>query len=878
MSKKEEKLTPMMEQYLEIKKKHKDEILFFRLGDFYEMFFEDAIIASKELEITLTKRSSTGENTPMCGVPYHVADSYISKLINKGYKVAICDQMEDPKLAKTIVKREVTKIVTPGTFTDFNYLKKDENNYLLCTVINNNSIYLSYTDYSTGELYTTSKTFFNFNELLDFFINECYRINPSEILINRIKNKKLNSILKFSNLYINYIEDFYESIHDIEFTNEEISLINNNIFNDIEKLKTTNKISDYSSIYILIKYLIKTQKDSLSHLNSIIYYNSDEYLLLDESSKRNLELVKGINTGNKSQSLLEILDKTKTSMGSRELKKWIEEPLLNECAINDRFDKINELKRDLLLLDDLKLQLKEIYDIERLSVKISNRTITPKEIISLLISLNSIKNIKNILISSDNLTLIKIAESLDSLASIRKRITDIIIDDPPVNIDENRFIKTGYSTELDELFAASEKGREWILSLEDKERKRTSIKGLKIKYNKILGYFIEVTKSYSNQVPKDYIRKQTLVGSERYFSIELKEMESKLLSSKGEAFKLQMEIYKSLKEFLADNIIQIQKVAKNISKLDVLVSLCTVAIDNNYVRPSINKDGIIEIKNGRHPIVELKLQEELFVPNDTLLDANNNLIHIITGPNMAGKSTYMRQVAIIVIMAHMGSYVPCESANISIVDKIFTRIGASDNLAKGDSTFMVEMKEVANIVKNATKNSLIILDEVGRGTSTYDGLSIAWALVEYLVTNIHAKTLFATHYHELVNLSNKYNNINNLTISVEKQNDSIVFLRKIVEGFSNNSYGIDVAKLAGINDFIIQRSNEILEFIQNNEDMNIKNNIAKKDKIKVSQKTIFDMKKDEFLKKLSTLNINSLSPIEALNLLNDIINEVNDII
>ncbi|RVU54190.1 DNA mismatch repair protein MutS [Anaerosphaera multitolerans] len=859
----------MMEQYLKIKEEYKDEILFFRLGDFYEMFFEDAIVASKELDIALTKRAGGNSGDyPMCGVPYHVADNYISKLINKGYKVAICDQMEDPATAKGLVKREVTKIFTPGTFTDYNYLKRDENNYLLSIVLSNKSLYMSYADYSTGELYTTFKSFFNIDDLVNFLIDECYRINPSEILINKFENKYIKEFLNASKFYINYID---ENLEDISLTDEDETYINSNIFKDLNVLKAENKVDNFASIYNLLKYLIRTQKNDLNHLNNIIFYEDKNFLILDEHSKRNLELIKGINTNSKSESLLEILDRTKTSMGSRELKKWIEEPLIDKVKIEKRLDIIESLNEDLILLNDISTMLKEIYDIERLSVKISNKTISPKEMISLLNSLKAIKEIKNLLQNSQIDTIVNLSLSLDPLEYIVKEIESIIVDDPPAVIDDNRFIKKGYSEDLDILFEASDEGKSWILNLEEKEKNRTGIKNLRVKYNKILGYFIEVTKSNISQVPDEYIRKQTLVGSERYFSIELKEMESKILGSKDEALKLQMQIFNNLKSFLLENLYFIQKTAKEISKVDVFVSLSTVARENQYIRPTLNDSGIISIKNGRHPIVESKFMEELFVPNDTYMDMDKNLIHVITGPNMAGKSTYMRQVALIIIMAHMGSFVPCESANISIVDRIFTRIGASDNLARGESTFMVEMKEVSNIIKNATKNSFLILDEVGRGTSTYDGLAIAWAIIEYIATDVKAKTLFATHYHELVNLKNKYNCISNLTIAVEKKEDTIIFLRKIIEGFSNNSYGIEVAKLAGVNDYIVSRANELLQYIQNNEDMNINKNILKKDSVKIEQKSIFDVKKDNFINEISSININEISPIEAMNLLNQLI-------
>ena len=868
------KLTPMMEQYLKVKEENKDAILFFRLGDFYEMFFEDAIIASRELEIALTQRSTGGdEKAPMCGVPFHVASSYISRLISKGYKVAICDQLEDPALAKGIVKRDVTKVITPGTLSDFDYLKQDENNYLLSIYIKSHIIYLSYADYSTGELNTTSKTFFTQDEAFNYIVDEIYRISPSEILINNIKEEKLNRFLEISNFCINRYND---SDIDLFFNDEEKSLLNETIFRELDKLIKEEILLDEKSIIVLLKYLIKTQKHSLTHFNKINYYERNNCLILDESSKKNLELTKGLNSSTKSGSLLEIIDKTKTSMGSRELRKWVESPLNDQEEIEKRYDIIENFLNDLMLLDDISDNLKNIYDIERLSVKISNRNISPKEIDSLRISLEYIDKIKELL-ENKNIRIFKsLSKELNSLKDIQIKINNIIIEDPPANTDEVRFVREGYNKELDELFELSEKGSSWLLDFEQKEKERTGIKNLKIKYNKILGFFIEVTKSNINLVPEDYIRKQTLVGSERYFTINLKNMESKILGAKEEAYRLQLKIFNELKDFLIYNIFSIQKTSRQIARLDCIISLAQVSRFNNYTRPVFNSEGIIDIKNGRHPIVEIKVKNELFVPNDTYLNKDRNLIHIITGPNMAGKSTYMRQVALIVIMAHIGCFVPADECNISITDRIFTRIGASDNLARGDSTFMVEMKEVANIVNNATSNSLLILDEVGRGTSTFDGMSIAWAIVEYISSNIKAKTLFATHYHELVDLSNKYDNITNLTIEVEKTEDSIIFLRKVVNGFTNNSYGIEVAKLAGINEEIINRANEILSLVEDNE-IETLNKKLKKTSASVKQKSVFDVKKDNFIDKIANIDINSLSPIDAINILNTLVKESRDI-
>ena len=864
------KLTPMMKQYLEVKEKHQDEILLFRLGDFYEMFFDDAILVSKELDLTLTKRATTKNDVPMCGFPYHVSDSYISKLINRGHKVAICEQVEDPKLAKSIVKREVIKILTPGTFTDSNYLNNRDNNYLLAAFLTKTSISISYVDYSTGDFYVTEKNFLSFDKLLNFFVDEFYKISPSELLINNLEDKNFKKILSKFSCYINY----YSAEQDIDLEEYTSDLLSKNILNELRELKTTKKITDFTSINLLLNYLSRTQKISLKHINSIKYYDLDEYMSIDEASRRNLELVNTINSSSKSYSLLGVLDNCKTSMGSRELKKWIEEPLKNKEIIENRYDIIDSFCSDFILLDDLIKKVNKIYDIERLCVKISNDTINPKDLISLKLSLKNILDLKRILSKSDKEILKKIADQIDPLLDVIKEIDEIIIEDPPANYEEKQYIKRSYSEELANLFDISQRSKEWILKFEQEEREKTGIKNLRIKYNKILGYFIEVTKSFIDKVPEIYIRKQTLVGSERYFSIALKEMESKLLSSKDEALDLQSEIFSNLKKDLSNNISKIQNLSKTIAKIDILLNFADKSIKNNYVRPRINEQGILNIKDGRHPIVEKNLQEENFIANDTYLDNKENLIHIITGPNMSGKSTYMRQVALISIMAQIGSFVPASQANISLVDKIFTRIGASDNLAQGDSTFMVEMKEVANIIKNASHNSLIILDEVGRGTSTYDGISLAWAIVEYIAENIKAKTLFATHYHELVELSNSYDCITNLTSQVEENDGDIVFLRKIIEGFTDNSYGIEVAKLAGINKEILLRAENILDSLskKKNFDVNLeKEYIDKKNLTKV------DPKLEELIKDIKNIDINSLTPINGLNLLNEIIKKVSDI-
>lgn len=860
------KLTPMMKQYLSVKDKNPDAILFFRLGDFYEMFFDDALTASRELEITLTRRDAgLEEKAPMCGVPYHVASNYISKLINKGYKVAICDQVEDPKKAKGIVKREVTKIITPGTFTDDEYLKSDENNYLLSIFCKNYNVNLTYTDYSTGEIFVTSNTFLDNDDLEKFLYNEISRISPNEIIINNLNVLKMNKNLILNTFYTNVLDEEETNKFNLEDVKEHFGVDFINSYSNLLKERNEN---EFKSVNMILKYLFDTQKINLKHINKINYFNNEKYLMLDESSKRTLELVKGLNTFKKSGSLLEVLDECITAMGSRKLKKWVESPLNSVVEIENRLDLIEALSSNFLFQDLIIRLLKDVYDIERLLVKLSNNTINPREIFSLKKSIYSSIEIKKELQNSGNKFLKDFSKKILNLKDLYDKIDEMLIDNPPIVIEENRILKVGFSSKLDDFFAISEKGKNWIVDFESKERNRTGIKNLKIKYNKILGYFIEITKSNLENVPDDYIRKQTLVGSERFFSVELKEMESKLLGSKERALDIQYQYYNELKDYITQNINYIQILADVLSDLDSLISLSIVSSKNGYNRPKINTDGFIDIKNGRHPIVETKNLSEIFVPNDTKLDLENNMIHIITGPNMAGKSTYMRQVALIVIMAHIGCFVPCESANICIVDRIFTRIGASDNLAMGESTFMVEMKEVANIIDNATQNSLLILDEVGRGTSTFDGLSIANAIIEYIAEKIKAKTLFATHYHELVYLADKYPNITNLTIAVDRREEDIIFLRKIISGYSNNSYGIDVAKLAGIENSILKRSSEILKGLENDK-VNIDDNLENTSYY--NNTTIKDENIQKFIDKIKEIEVLNISPIEALNILNEII-------
>lgn len=849
-----EKVTPMMRQYLETKKNYEDAILFYRLGDFYEMFFEDAITASKELDLALTGRDGgLDEKIPMCGIPHHVFKNYLSRLIDKGYKVAICDQVEDPKLAKGIVKREVTKVVTPGTFTDTDYIEAGSNNFMMSLYVKDNSVSISYVDYSTGMLMSTSRVFINSTTRDEYIGLIVSKISPKEVVINREAEGYFDrTVLK------NYLsEDNIDEIKNKRYLEHLSSELKGEFLN--------SKYRENISLEMLLNYLSNVSKSKLNHIVKIAEINLEQKMILDENSMKNLEILKGLNSNRKSGSLLEVLDYTKTSMGQRLLKRWIEEPLLNISEIKRRQDYVEEFKADFIFLDDVRSILASIIDIERQMVKISDDEINPSEFNALKESLKSIMELKSYLEDSSFKNLQEISYRIDPLYNIIEEIDSMIIEDAPVKTVDVKFIKDGYSEELDELFRLSKDGKKFLIDLEAKEKEETGIKNLKIKYNKILGYFIEVTKSALDMVPDRYIRKQTLVGSERFFTIELKEMESKILNAHEEANSLQLKLYGNLIENFKRHTSLLLKISEIVSEIDVLQGLAKSAIENKFVRPDLNEDRKISIKDGRHPIVEFKNRDDSFIPNDTVLDMDKNLIHIITGPNMAGKSTYMRQIALIVIMAQIGSFVPAKSCNIGIVDRIFTRIGASDNLSKGESTFMVEMKEVANILKNATDKSLIILDEVGRGTSTFDGMSIAWAIVEYISENIGAKTVFATHYHELSKIEETYKNVSNLNIKVKKDGEEIIFLRKIVEGWTDNSYGIDVAKLAGIDEKVTSRAEEILKSLEKSKNLNVK---VKKDV--VFEKSLFDVKRDKFIDDLKKLDPDSLTPREALDLVYEI--------
>ena len=858
-------LTPMMQQYLEIKEQYKDCILFFRLGDFYEMFFSDAELASRELELTLTgKDCGLEERAPMCGVPFHSADSYIARLINKGYKVAICEQVEDPALAKGLVKRDVIRIVTPGTVTDSAMLDEKKNNYLMSIYKNKTFYGIACVDLTTGEFLSTYITFGNtFNKLMD----EIAKFSPSEIVVNGefFHDEDIkNTLRKRFDVYISSIED--------RFFEKDFS---------VQKLKSYFK--DYVAeenafdLYInasgaLLEYLEQTQKVNLSHIQSFNVYRIEEYMVLDLASRRNLELTETLREKNRKGSLLWVLDRTMTSMGGRTLRKWIEQPLINLHDIKDRLNAVNEFKEKFMVRTEVRELLRAAYDIERLMSKVILGSANCRDMVSIKHSIGQVPYIKELISDLKSDLNVLSYNELDTLTDVYEIIDKAIVDEPPVAVKEGGIIKEGYNEEVDKLRSAAKDGKKWIAHLESKERERTGIKNLKVGFNKVFGYFIEVTKSYYSQVPDDYIRKQTLANCERYITQELKEIENTVLGAEDRLVELEYQIFVDIRNRVAKEINRLKSTARSLARIDVLCSLAEVADRESYTMPVVTDDDKIEIKDGRHPVVEKMIGQGAFVPNDTYLDMGENQISIITGPNMAGKSTYMRQVALIVLMAQMGSFVPAQSAKIGIVDRIFTRVGASDDLASGQSTFMVEMSEVANILSNATSKSLLVLDEIGRGTSTYDGLSIAWAVIEFIGEKIGARTLFATHYHELTELEERIEGIKNYCISVEEKGEDIIFLRKILRGGADNSYGVQVARLAGIPAPVIHRAKEILKKLEDADITRKEKRIRRGKQPIQGQIDVFTFNTaqrncDEVLNELRELDITTLTPLDAINVL-----------
>lgn len=867
-------MTPMMQQYLETKKEYPDCILFYRLGDFYEMFFEDAQTASKELEITLTgKNCGLDERAPMCGIPYHAVDGYLNKLVSRGYKVAICEQMEDPKLAKGLVKRDVVRIVTPGTNLNVQAMDESLNNYLMSIAYFQGRIGISIADVTTGDYYLTEAE--DNKKLLD----EINKYHPSEIICN--------DAFFVSGVDI---EDLKGRLHITVYTLEP------HFFDEDRCRKCLLKhfrvttlqgmgIEDFPSGLIaagsLMLYLQDTQKTSLAHFTHLYPYLTNRYMLLDSSTRRNLELTETLREKQKRGSLLWVLDKTRTAMGARTMRQFITQPLIDKTEIENRLDSVEALCQNAITRDEIREYLSPIYDLERLLGKVSYKSANPRDLIAFRNSLKMLPHIRTLLKDFDQTLLVKIYEEIDDLSDICTLIENAIEEEPPIASKEGGIIKDGFDDTIDTLRSAKTEGKDWLAKLEEEDRERTGIKNLRIRYNKVFGYYFEVTNSFKDQVPEDYIRKQTLTNAERYTNAKLKELEDTILNAEDKLFSLEYEMFCQIRDAIAGEIERIQKTAKAVARLDVLASFSLVAERNRFVRPKINEKGVINIKAGRHPVVEQMITGDMFISNDTYLDNHKDCVSIITGPNMAGKSTYMRQVALIVLMAQVGCFVPADSANIGLVDRIFTRVGASDDLASGQSTFMVEMNEVANILRNATSDSLLILDEIGRGTSTFDGLSIAWAVIEHISNKklLGAKTLFATHYHELTELEGKMNNVNNYCIAVKEKGDDIVFLRKIIKGGADKSYGIQVAKLAGVPDMVIDRAkeivvqlcdNDILEKVQNIaiEQKESKHKAVKYDEVDLSQMSLFDTVTDEdVLNELKEIDVSNLTPLDALNTL-----------
>ncbi len=868
-------LTPMMQQYLETKKQYADCILFYRLGDFYEMFFEDAKTVSKELELTLTgKACGLEERAPMCGVPYHAVEGYLTKLVNRGYKVAICEQMEDPKLAKGLVKRDVIRIVTPGTNLNMQSLEESRNNFLMCVAYTPTKIGISVADVTTGDYYLTEV------EDLRKLNDELMKYEPREIICNEaflVSGFGIEELRTRYNISVNTLDSHV-------FDDEECRriLIRHFRVNTLAGLGIEDFPVGMTAAGALLKYLYDTQKTELSHLSHLYPYLTNKYMLLDSSTRRNLELAETLREKQKKGSLLWVLDKTKTAMGGRLLRSMLEQPLIDKTEIEKRLDAIEELSGDSVSRDEIREYLNPVYDLERLLSRVAYKTANPRDMIAFRNSLEMLPALKTVLKGFTGSELAEIEKGMDALQDIYQLLSESIEEDPPVTIREGGMIRDGFDETVDMLRSARRDGKQWLAQLEETDRERTGIKNLRIKYNKVFGYYFEVTNSYQNLVPEDYIRKQTLANAERYTTPRLKELEDTILNAEDKLTTLEYELFCKIRDSIAAELERIQNTAKAVAKLDVYASLSLVSERNRYVRPKLNEKGIIDIRDGRHPVVERMIEGDLFIANDTFLDNGKHSISVITGPNMAGKSTYMRQTALIVLMAQIGCFVPAGSANIGIVDRIFTRVGASDDLASGQSTFMVEMNEVANILRNATADSLLILDEIGRGTSTFDGLSIAWAVIEHISNKklLGAKTLFATHYHELTELEGKMSNVNNYCIAVKERGDDIVFLRKIVKGGADKSYGIQVAKLAGVPDMVIDRAKEIVNQLTDNDITEKIQSIAvevkeargkkqpKPDEMELSQMSLFDTVKDEdVLKELMEIEVNTLAPIDALNVL-----------
>ena len=872
--------TPMMQHYLKTHEEYKDCILFYRLGDFYEMFFDDAKVVSKELELTLTGKScGAEERAPMCGIPYHAAETYLTRLVKKGYKVAICEQVEDPKLAKGMVKREVTRVVTPGTTLNAQALDETKNNYIMCIAYIGDHYGISSADITTGDYYVTEVD--SERKLLD----EVNKYQPTEIICNEafyISGIDIDDMKNRMGIVIYSLDAWYFSDETAQMTLKDHFKVR-----DLEGLGLADYDSGVVAAGALLKYLYETQKTTLSNLVAIHPYTTGKFMIIDSSTRRNLELVETLREKQKRGSLLWVLDKTRTAMGARTLRSFVEQPLIERTEIEERYDAIDEFNTNAITREEIREYLNPVYDLERLITRVTYQTANPRDLIAFRNSIHMLPPIKTLMSDFQSPLLKRLYEQLDTLDELYELIERSITEEPPLTLHDGGILKEGYNEEVDRLRKAKKDGKSWLADLEAKEREKTGIKNLKIKYNKVFGYYLEVTNSFKDLVPDYFTRKQTLANAERFITPELKELEDVILGAEDKLIVLEYELFREVRQKVADEVVRIQKTAKAVAQIDVFASLATVAEQNNYCRPKLNEKGLIDIKDGRHPVVERMIQNEMFVANDTYLDNGSNRVSIITGPNMAGKSTYMRQSALIVLMAQIGSFVPAKSAKIGIVDRIFTRVGASDDLASGQSTFMVEMSEVANILRNATSNSLLILDEIGRGTSTFDGLSIAWAVVEHISNPrlLGAKTLFATHYHELTELEGKLNSVNNYCIAVKEKGDDIVFLRKIVKGGADKSYGIQVAKLAGVPDNVIERAKEIVEELSNNDITEIVQNISaegsskrskpKLDEVDLEQISLLDtMDNDTILNELKELDLGQMTPIEAMNKLYELQNKV----
>ena len=864
----------MMVHYCQTKCAYKDSILFYRLGDFYEMFFEDAKTVSRELELTLTgKDCGLSERAPMCGIPYHAAETYINRLIDKGYKVAICEQVEDPKTAKGIVKREVTRVVTPGTNLNMQELDEGKNNYLMAIVCVGDHFGVSTADITTGDCYVTEideerKLWDEINKFLpaEIICNDAFLV--SGVDVDDLRNRLHISVFALESWYFG--DDLCKQ-----------TLLEHFKISSLEGLGLADYDSGVIAAGSLFRYLLDTQKNTMEHMNKIIPYTTDRYMVIDSSSRRNLELVETLREKQKRGSLLWVLDKTKTAMGARMLRSFVEQPLIDADAINERLDAVTELNMQAMLREEIWEYLNPVYDLERLVSRISYRSANPRDLLAFKMSLEMIPHIKNLLANFTSPLLVRINEQMDGLEDLYTLLEASITEDPPLAVKEGGIIREGYNEQVDTYRNSKTQGKSWLAQLEAEEKEKTGIRNLKIKYNKVFGYYLEVTNSFKNLVPEYYTRKQTLTNAERYITPKLKELEDMILGAEDKLFALEYDLFCQMREELAAQIPRIQETAKAIAQLDVYASLSVVAQRNNYVRPTVNTKGVIDIKNGRHPVVEKMINNDMFIANDTYLDNGSKRVSVITGPNMAGKSTYMRQTALIVLMAQIGSFVPAEKAKIGGVDRIFTRVGASDDLASGQSTFMVEMTEVANILRNATAKSLLILDEIGRGTSTFDGLSIAWAVIEHISNTklLGAKTLFATHYHELTELEGKIPGVNNYCIAVKERGDDIVFLRKIVKGGADKSYGIQVAKLAGVPDSVLDRAKELVDELVHTDITSTFKDLAENsrktkpkavhyDEVDLEQISLFDTVQDQdIIEELKNLDITMLTPMDAMNTL-----------